>query len=316
MEQIEQFENISREEEYKPAIEVKRSLDGKIKQIDELIGFFEYFKKSVRDVMPEKQDFNIELKKDDNGNYSIFLQKDGDEVKDLSSYLPEGYKFKTGEQFSCDYEKKEIIFKEEEIKLRGFLISLFHEIGHANKKTPELSKEEESEFLFHLIDGILNTEMFTLYLTGKTSINDRSKKISIDDLSKLSKKEITIDELLGEGKREEFINKELSNMTDAQVEEFLLKWFIETKGPHQFQAQSERNAWASSLWRLRQLQKEGYDVFSGFNNIEEIKMYILYCLLTYDFSFGKQGNKLLFSKLNPQMSDKLIEPYFKKLQEK
>lgn len=324
---MEQFENISEEKQFlekenKEDIELKS--EPSPEKFVRFVKQFEIFWETLDKAVPEDRNFEVELKKDDNENYSIFLQKDGGEIKDLSSYLPEGYKFKAGEEFVCNYKKQEIVFKKEDIKFRGFLIKLFHELGHANHENdPVLSLPSYAE----LADALLVNLTFVLEPSLKIYFQEKiQKKMKEEEIEKFSSEEMIkmikeefvkegfMEGFLGEEKSEKLaekiaslipsyqsiVSKSLQEDIFDQIEEttsMIPEWFFDRISRPR--AKSERNAWGYALRQLKKLHKEEYNVLAGFDNSEEIRLFIAYCLFTYDLNLENQlEKKLLFTKLN------------------
>lgn len=182
--------------------------------------------KKFKEVIPQGRNFDIELQESESGINLLLKQHNGQE-KDLSVFLPSGYSFATSTRFMCDRDLKKINFPVNMLPFRGFILSLFHEIGHS-QQTDESPKITGREFL--------KLMMWAVYKSIKNFGSD--------------------------------------------TEYTLPGWYWDKLSPHQ--ATSERGAWAFALRTLRNLQREGYDVFAGFENFAQIKTDINYCLSTFD----------------------------------
>lgn len=64
------------------------------------------------------------------------------------------------------------------------------------------------------------------------------------------------------------------------TDSLLPQWYLNKRAKSD--AQSERDAWAYALRSLRELERDGYDVFAGYKNVAQIRAYVAYCLYTYD----------------------------------
>ena len=132
------------------------------------------------------------------------------------------------------------------MEYRGFLLSLFHEIGHSHEKQEHSVTTWDS--LKALWEGV-----------SKLVKSIRLKKEEQE--SKGGKKNVY-------------------KVTSLPAEALLPQWYLDKRSHSK--AKSERGAWAYALRSLRKLQQEGYNVFAGFGNIAQIRAYVTYYLYTYD----------------------------------
>lgn len=208
--------------------------------------------KDIVEIVPENRNFDIELRESPGKGVEIILRhkKTGAE-KNLNSFLPRGHRFVKDEEFIYRRSpiRKQIGFKEDKVKFRGFLLSLFHEIGHAHQKIEHnISRWESLKALWQAVSEFI-------------------KNISIE-------KEV---QYTGGVKQTTY------RITSLTAEEVLPGWFLDKLGA--MEAKSERNAWAFALSALRKLEREGYNVFAGFENVSQIRAFIEYSLYTYDIAF-------------------------------
>lgn len=191
-----------------------------------------------------ERNFEIKLGEEETGVSLKLKRSDNGEELDLADCLPQGYKFQTAEVFACSHRAKRIEFPKDELTRRGFLLSLFHEIGHANEggSPPVRQLKKVLTFGYSLLKMIRAIELTTEETpTGKKMV--------------LQLKRLTVDDLIPQ-------------------------WFI--RESEVAKVASERKAWAYSLWTLRRLEADGYEVLAGFNNLAEVKSMIHHCLPTYD----------------------------------
>jgi hypothetical protein len=228
-------------------------------------------KRITQEVKPEKRNFLLELEENKDEVKIILKSKDGRKTTDLSSHLPEGWKFKASNEFACVPNTKEIEFIKERMSHIGFLLSLGHEVGHANEK------KEHVPYL-----AITKTDLLKAAMGGIFNI---IKGIRI--------------------KKEEENKKTIYKISTVTTKDIMPQWFIDKMSKVESQkfiqqAKSERNAWAFALKSLRYLEKEGFDVFSEFNNQEEMENYITYCLMTYEMNYfeNESDEQKHFSQYN------------------
>lgn len=89
--------------------------------------------KNLREVIPQDRNFDIEIQESETGISLRLKHKDSKVEKDLGTYLPSEHSFEKDKIFVYKRREKKIGFSENEIEFRGFLISLFHEIGHSHE---------------------------------------------------------------------------------------------------------------------------------------------------------------------------------------
>lgn len=228
-------------------------------------------REKIKKIIPENRNFDILTKE----LYSLYTEikiksKNKNTEKNLADYLPPKCIFikhnptygiikqagleDVGDMFAQlnlgkgTREIKKIIFipsEEHETEYRGFLLSLFHEIGHAWQKHGHPTTK---------IDDIK-----AHYEAFKRGLAESAQKARQEGGAPLD------------------WWKEIKNFS---TEQFLPLWYVEKIGAHQ--AKKERNAWAYALNKMRELEREGYDVFAGFDNVAQIKDFINFCLSTYD----------------------------------
>ena len=85
--------------------------------------------------IPAVQNFNINAQ-ESNGESSIVLKnRTTGETIDLGSYLPKNYRFIKSDEFAGYIGNNgRVLFDQKLIRGRGFLLALFHEIGHTNRE--------------------------------------------------------------------------------------------------------------------------------------------------------------------------------------
>lgn len=202
--------------------------------------------KEIEEVIPKERNFDIYLSESEKGIVITLCHKELPKNKDLREFLPSNHKFALGDSFAYDGEEKTVILPKEKMKFRGSILSLSHEIGHSHKKM----EHKISKF-----------DTFKAMVEGVTKI---IKSISL-------KKEYN-----------ENKNGTIYQVTSLKSDEIIPQWYIDKIS--RLEAKSERDAWAYALWLLRGLKSEGYDVFAGFENLQQIRTYIDFCLSTYQIN--------------------------------
>jgi hypothetical protein len=198
--------------------------------------------KRYESIVPKDRNFDIVI--DSSGlSIKITLVRCDGRKKVLNTFLPLFGWFAKGEKFVCEGNKK-VTFEEGEISKSHFLLSLFHEIGHARSKV----KRRSSLAVFKA--------GFCAWKTLYAKLLEEEKK--------------------GKGKGKEFIEKEKVSFS---IEKYFPDWYKDED--NLFRSASERDAWTYALRTLKQLEKEGYDVFSGFESKAQVRGYVRYCLKTY-----------------------------------
>ncbi len=205
-------------------------------------------RKNLEEVIPQDRNFDIELQESDVGVSLHLKHKESVGELDLALYLPPAHFFGKDKFFYYRKREKKIGFAENELKYRGFLLSLFHEIGHSHKKLAHAATQWDD---LRALGSVLKKWINYLTIAAKKEIQQKGS-----------------------------VQKFMETVKTLDVDTLLPQWYIdkETKSV----AQSERDAWAYALQSLRKLKQEGYDVFAGFDNVAQISAYIAYCLYTYD----------------------------------
>lgn len=239
----------------KSHIEPEKPEEGEKKiedKLAEIIGkIYEHLKetrKNIREVLPQDKNFDIELQESETGINLRLRHKESGLEKDLNTFLPAEHFFGKDEIFVYRVREKKVGFPENEIKFRGFLLSLFHEIGHSHEKHGHATTWWDD---IKALGGLLKKYMQYVVIAME---KEREQK--------------------GSGK------KFMETVKKLNVDSLLPQWYLDKIAKSDFQ--SERNAWAYALRSLRQLEREGFNVFSGFKNVAQIRAYIAYCLCTYD----------------------------------
>src|SRR3989338_5627007 len=204
--------------------------------------------KNLREVIPQDRNFDIELQESESRINLRLKHKEGATEKDLSIYLPPEHFFGKDEIFIYRGREKKIGFPENGIEFRGFLLSLFHEIGHSQKKRGHSTTRWDDIRVFASL--LKKCIKFIAIKAKKEREQKGSGEKFIEDLKKLD------------------------------VDFLLPQWYLNKRA--ESDAQSERNAWAFALQSLRKLEQEGYNVFAGYENVAQIRAYVAYCLYTYD----------------------------------
>ncbi len=204
--------------------------------------------KNLREVIPQDRNFDIELQESETGINLRLRHKESGIEKDLNIFLPAEHFFGKDEIFIYRGREKKVCFPENEIEFRGFLLSLFHEIGHAHEKRGHATTCWDD---IKALGGFLKKWIRFVVIAVK---KEREQK--------------------GSGKKFIEIVKKLD------VDSLLPQWYLDKRAKSD--SQSERNAWAYALRSLCKLEREGFDVFSGYENVAQIRAYVAYCLYSYD----------------------------------
>lgn len=217
--------------------------------VDTLIQLYKKTEKIAEDIRNRDVsgiNFDLEINSDKNKASTILIRnKDGREI-DLNSYLPNGIPFKLSDYY-CRFVhkgKKEIEFTEIN-NPSAFLLMLFHELGHAHNIMNNGEKVRPSVSLN------IKARLGAIY-------NHFERKISQKQIGPETTRFIGLGDLY----------------------HYLPKWFIEHE--KELRSQSERNAWAYALRELRKLERQGFDVFAGFKDEDELKFYIEHNLISYE----------------------------------
>jgi hypothetical protein len=195
---------------------------------DKVYAKYKEFRELIR---PEDCKFEINFVEHKNDLQIHLLKKDSSESIYLNSFLPSGFRFVRGEEFKCSQFQKEVHFRSEDVNRQGFLLALFHEIGHAHEKHRHRKRDIVA----------FSVQMMGLFLKN---------------FKKIGKKEISAERLIPD-------------------------WFYEKD--RSIKIDSERDAWAYALHKMRDLNRKGYDVFSGFDTVDDIINFCHSALATYGF---------------------------------
>lgn len=195
----------------------------------------------------------VEVRETGAGMSVILHHPDGGPDIDISTYLPPGFSFKFGENYQENSLQKLVVFPEKNLKNRGGIVSLFHEIGHARENAEEV-------------------------YGSKGEVVIRQLAAHAEGLMRGAAR------LFGASTREEDHAKALTSLTGlGPAAVHLPDWYkdklVAARGKF------ERDAWAYALRALNDLHKKGYNVFDGLNSVDEIQRYIDRALLTYEIGF-------------------------------
>ncbi len=199
--------------------------------------------KKLRAPEAEGRNFSIQQKRE-NGQTKLYMVGENGQQKDLSTYLADGFGFKSSDAFVADYGTKEVLYDLGSLKSRGFLLGLFHEIGHSwqeSRKDP------------------LNIAV-SIKIMKKTKRAMESLENSPDEVKK---------------------QKAMDNISDILDPERVFKDIEEATGEH---ARAERDAWAFALRKLRELEVQGFKVFAGYDSVTDIRKTILASLATHEMA--------------------------------
>jgi len=225
--------------------------------------------KEIMEVIPQNRNFDIELVESRQRIQIKLKHRESKKEINLEAFLPPKCSFVKGKHFTYNRIKKLVEFPENAVEFRGFLLSLFHEIGHANeKKEHNISTLDTLKALYESILKLIKS----ISVQKEVSENDGRKKTTY----------------------------KFTSLTSDNV---LPNWYLDKRS--EVQSKSERGAWAYALKKLRDLEREGYDVFAGFKSVAEIQSYVAYCLYTYDTELFLK--KLFSGNLNHEESKKLYE---------
>jgi len=203
---------------------------------------------NLRGIIPQDRNFDVKLQESEAGINLRLKRKESGAEKDLNAFLPAEHFFGKDEEFIYRNKEKKIGFPENELELRGFLLSLFHEIGHSHKKREHSTSRWDD---LRALSRLLTKWVKYMAISIKKEFKQK-----------------------GSGK------KFIKAVHEVDVDFLLPQWYIDKKSTSE--AQSERDAWTYALRSLRKLKQEGYDVFAGFENAAQIRAYVGHCLYTYD----------------------------------
>ncbi|MFC1721563.1 hypothetical protein ACFL0Z_01470 [Patescibacteria group bacterium] len=225
----------------------------------------------AREALLKAEGRNFEIKAKDN---TLILVREGEEDIDLGKELPDGVRFEVGEVFEHGKDKgKSIVrYPADQIDSRGFMLSIFHELGHAALHA-DPHYQIDLPFLTRLRaakDLTLNT-LKALRLT-RVEKETGGKKKKVFHLAP---------------------NKDIDDCVPA--------WFEAEES--QLVEKKERDSWAFGLRRLRQLDRKGYNVFAGFDKNTQIKAYVTFALLTYKTDAFISGLRRDISDVHDTLKD-------------
>lgn len=178
------------------------------------------------------------------------------ETYNLSTILPADYRFVADSSYFCQFIDKTVHFNVGEMYLKGFLLKVLHEIGHAHQ--PKMSSQLEFSVgeRLELIGTMLRSKLFPTPRTqSEELVTLRSNIVGTAEIA-----------------------------PDAMPD-----WFLEKST--EAEIQSERNAWAFALRTAQLLQKEGFDIPEDFDSYGDIKDLIEYSLLSYDIGLASERGK-------------------------
>lgn len=195
----------------------------------------------------------LEVREAGKGVSVILHHPNGGPDIDISTYLPPGFSFRFAENYQENSLHKLVTFPEKTLKYRGGLVSLFHEIGHARENAEEVYGKQ-GEVVVRQLGAYMQS-----LLKGATQLFNSST-------------------------REQDHAKALASLTGlGEASVHLPEWYKDTLVGAR--GKFERDAWAYALKALNDLQKKGYEVFDGFDSVDQIQRYIDRALLTYEISF-------------------------------
>jgi len=191
----------------------------------------------------------------------IVLERDDGLTLDVRTFLPPLYTWKEGDAFTCHSIKQEITIIPEEKDREHFLLSVFHEIGHA-KNCSLLPHAGNYSPLSH--KELCSIKYFIPRHCAK-SFNKMAAYFLIPDATYAE--HLLIVNFLGK------------NYHDPP-------WYV--KKEEDAGAKDEREAWATGIRLLSSLQHQGWNIF----NSQFARMYAASCLTTYD---TEANNRVLLS---------------------
>ena len=191
---------------------------------------------------------NFDLKvEQENGITQICIINKNGEKKVINDFMPRRYKLAQALENSANFNTGVIEFRKEN-NPSAMLLLIFHELGHVDK-------DENSNRLVK-----------------------KGREGAVEFFGKIGAQ---INFLV---KNKKFYNGIFPLEVDSRFpyynDDYTPVWYRNYEQKNH--AQAERDAWAYALKNFRQLKKEGFNVFDGFNNIQEIFFYINFCLSTYE----------------------------------
>ncbi len=106
----------------------------------------------------EKKNFRIQIQEKEAVTRILLRDKITGYERDLGNFLPPGVRFKASDHFAFAPNEKEVLFKKDEVESRGFLLGLFHEIGHAKTtRRHEMPVLEELKAFLQALSSFLTS---------------------------------------------------------------------------------------------------------------------------------------------------------------
>jgi hypothetical protein len=197
---------------------------------------------------------NFQIRAEGNSSLSIQLARNDGKSQDLRRLLAPGYKFirstdMTG-TMGIDRQHMEIFVNPQVSSERGFVLSLLHEIGESYLPPPVLPEPRVSQ---------IPTMLFLLGRLAAATVTQRVKE-----------------KITGNNTTTGKISQQLERVS------LLPEWMYESYMSGR--AKTERGAWAYALKQSRKLEKGGYNVLAGFENVADVKEYINCSLLSYELA--------------------------------
>lgn len=233
------------------SVEDMKNVEGVLDEaFDKMLEQYKEMGKSLSEIIPRSRNFDIELQESEDGARLCLKHKENGAEQDLRTYLPPGHFFEEGEVFAYEGKEKKVCFPKNELEFRGFLLALFHEIGHSWEKREHATTRWDN---IRAAGSILKKWM--KYMAKAVKLERKQSGLGI---------------------------KFIDIVKDLDPDSLLPGWYLDKKAKSD--AQSERNAWAYALRSLRSLAQEGYDVFAGYDNAAQIRDYVGHCLYSYDLN--------------------------------
>ena len=244
-----------------------------MEEIGDKLRELDELEKKYEQQKPEHRNFSVEVVNDDAGKIKTLLIKNKEGAAlDVGSYLPKDFVFRNSAKFACDYNGREIHFPAEELGHKGSVVALFHEIGHAH-----VGKEEIS-FLGSILAELSMLTKLLASLRPRMEVHEKD----------------------GEKKR-------IFKIESAPTKENILPlWLVDESA--KFNSVAERKAHAYALKELRKIEKDGFEVFSDFKDIDDLQSFIDYFL--YRYEVGKVLTKFVAGGIKALKKDKPL--YYKK----
>ncbi|MFH1178418.1 MAG: hypothetical protein V1711_01700 [bacterium] len=252
--------------EHKPHSPISTSESEFTQRLDELNAKLEdLFIEAVisqEEIVSQNRNFEIECQIGEKEANVLLKHKESGKVIDIGKFLPPNFLLKAGDEFACGRIKGEnnkdsgsVIFLENSMRFRGSILTLFHEIGHSRqgKRELKITRWDEIKVIVQAIHRLLKS----FSIKKEFAQNENGKKT------------ITF------------------TLTSLKADQVIPQRYLDQTSRTAIDAKRERDAWAFALKSLRKLEREGYNVFDGFENAEEIKRFIAINLATYDWKLIK-----------------------------